>query len=743
MASTSHHCVLRCSFCPSTFGRAEHLHRHTSSQRPFICNLCGRTFKRKDVCKRHWQTCSKRCGNARNLSGPKPDKRGRKRMSCDRCILHKKACNSQLPCITCQSKKQTCSYSRRDHEAANRPDDQEARSTALSSLEDQDFANSMVAASSLTSFGLTPFEDCETSQTDGDLWEHVSTGAHLTPQLQVSELVNMGFDDWDWNMDIQQTFPGPRQIQLTTQIMQGQATDTISSGLLAMVDGHLRVEFLSTFAQETGLTTCFECGSVMHRRQIRDKDASHEDEAAARTSHDIRFQDQFSVLRDTSLLTGVDDYLSGCTRPELRSSTRTLHGSICLTDPLAMRTHEISCLVKQAVCNKPRNSIITTSWSPFLEAMCLQMFSPLAIRRFLALFWTCWYRNSPILHQPSFDLHKAPAELVMVMVLIGASISSEEADRLNARAWFDITEQVVFENELLYTGPMASSGTTEGGISISRDKLGAVQAAFYVCCLQHWEARETCGRRIQKYRHNVLAVAAEDMASSIQNMEQPAINDLDTFKWTEFGLREEVIRIVVYTFLFDTSLVLFHDCVQKMPVYKLNMNFACSQEAFYAKSPEECFAILVAEEQSLSVVRPLQIVETTSTICHESASPIFLAQLSQMSILNSFTILATLNSLLYRLQPHEGYGPHLASIRRGLVNWHQAWSRRDRSELSTSEDADSEGGSEKLLKQCGFMHYAPELWYLAILVLERVESHGITGLGLSCKQLAIQLLNNM
>lgn len=153
--------------------------------------------------------------------------------------------------------------------------------------------------------------------------------------------------------------------------------------------------------------------------------------------------------------------------------------------------------------------------------------------------------------------------------------------------------------------------------------------------------------------------AVTDLASTVENMPPMALNDFENFNWAEFGLREEAIRCVfpheyyaqpssvatdsrrtiTYTFLLDTSYVIFSDCKPWVLIHELRIEFARSQESFCALTAEECFAILLGEAQTQPAFRPLRILDTVETICQENISSDFLDQLRKMSVLNLFTIL--------------------------------------------------------------------------------------------------------
>jgi hypothetical protein len=99
-----------------------------------------------------------------------------------------------------------------------------------------------------------------------------------------------------------------------------------------------------------------------------------------------------------------------------------------IDDPLSLKTHQILLLVKEVVMIKPRNSAVTLDWSPVLEQICLQFFSPSNLRKFLQLYWSIWHPNVNFVHRPSFDPLSAKPSILATMALIGKSASRMNGD---------------------------------------------------------------------------------------------------------------------------------------------------------------------------------------------------------------------------------------------------------------------------------------------------------------------------
>lgn len=95
-----------CSTCHARFSRLSHLQRHQllhadKPQETFQCDICDKSFNRKDVYLRHH----------RGVHGAtQSTRRTRRKKSCERCIRYKLKCSRELPCLTCKNRNVACRY---------------------------------------------------------------------------------------------------------------------------------------------------------------------------------------------------------------------------------------------------------------------------------------------------------------------------------------------------------------------------------------------------------------------------------------------------------------------------------------------------------------------------------------------------------------------------------------------------------------------------------------------------------
>lgn len=131
--------------------------------------------------------------------------------------------------------------------------------------------------------------------------------------------------------------------------------------------------------------------------------------------------------------------------------------------------------------------------------------------------------------------------------------------------WFNCVEEMVFADDDFCRDidpPPVNNTTPPFSTLADRPRLQALQAAYIVCLFQNWEGTDASKRRIRRHRFStVVSVgihprpssanppltvtkAARDLgidtARHIDYTKQPK----HEFNWTEYVLREELIRYV-------------------------------------------------------------------------------------------------------------------------------------------------------------------------------------------------------
>jgi hypothetical protein len=212
--------------------------------------------------------------------------------------------------------------------------------------------------------------------------------------------------------------------------------------------GNLTLPFLKRFTESSGIADGFDCGTLAQRRQLN----------------------------------------------------KTLDDSSCQT--LVVKTRDIVSMIKRRMTRTRSCSHSGIEWSPVVEKACLDFFSPCNLYRFLRLFWSGWYPNSPIIHKPTFNPEAEPPGLIASMAVLGACLSPDSNDCVRAMAWLTPVEEVVFADNILYEDCIVASSDLVGDEVVVWDKLKALHAAYFICIAQNWEGSKEGRQRVRKDRYS-------------------------------------------------------------------------------------------------------------------------------------------------------------------------------------------------------------------------------------------------
>ncbi|KAF9776252.1 hypothetical protein IL306_005595 [Fusarium sp. DS 682] len=176
---------------------------------------------------------------------------------------------------------------------------------------------------------------------------------------------------------------------------------------------------------------------------------------------------------------------------------------------LTEKTREIVTMIKRTMTRTQPRSNIGLEWPPIMEKGCFEFFSPINLRRFLLLFWSGWYPNTPIIHKPTFNPEAEPPGLVASLAVLGACMSPEPGDCVRAMAWLAPVEEAVFSDGVLFDDSVVASLDLVGDEEAVWERLKALQAAYFVCIAQNWEESK---QRIRKERYShIVSVRSNHM----------------------------------------------------------------------------------------------------------------------------------------------------------------------------------------------------------------------------------------
>ncbi|KAH8721710.1 hypothetical protein BGZ61DRAFT_571798 [Ilyonectria robusta] len=655
-----------CSACPASFNRREHLQRHLlshSSDRSFHCTFCDQSFNRRDVLKRHWTSCRPRIDANVDIPTLFQHVRGKKRKSCDRCVRLKRACNLQKPCQTCLTRNEECSY--------NRVADRKLKPSSAVTLPLQ------------TAFVEDPMPNVgmEALQT---IWDS-------TDVLQISTQ-----DPLPTGPILDRRITGPLH-------HEGGTLGTIrprhaAISMITLTSGW-GFPFLSRFTLPNGLATSFECGTRFERQQLIQRHLE-------RSSYS--FQNLTGL--DIGTWDAETDWVSA-----VALQPYSLHCQwVSKTDEGLFRlTNEIVQRIKDITISKPRGSKNMIDWSPAMENICYNFFSPANLEKFLLLFWGCWYRNCPIFHKPSFVAEHSSPTLVASMALIGACSSPNANDRIHANVWFNCMEEVVFNDEILQDESIVLDEFMHGRKKI-RNRLEAIQAAYLVCIVQNWEGSKESKQRIRRHRYTTLIIIARGFDFSRVSLKDVYVDDVSNFDWNEFIFLETLIRTGTFIFLLDSAFVVLHNSPPRMMLSELNIDLTCPDACFEANSAEECFILLYDSKPNGADHPSLNISTTLELLCRTDCDD--LESLKHLSILNMFTIVTALHYLIFHFQATLADLSQATPAEVGLSKWISLWHQ---GACLPEMELRRFPSCEDMWKRVGFMQFAPEYYLLSRIMLDR------------------------
>lgn len=379
-------------------------------------------------------------------------------------------------------------------------------------------------------------------------------------------------------------------------------------------------------------------------------------------------------------------------------------------DPLKLRSCELIDNIADVISNKKSNDFITIEWTSGIEQMCKGFFRPSNIHRFLEYFWSLWYPHCPIVHKPLFDASSVSADLLCVMILIGACLSPNENDNEISRKWLDSAEELVFrqvylrsDRELLLDEPVQWKGIVQ-----------CIQAAYLVCSLQKREGSVEAQARIRRHRHASMVTLVRHIGPRKATHRYRELSSISESWWQQFAEEEEFIRTTIFVFLIDAALTILHNSPPRMVVPELKMEVATPESCFQAESASECMEQLRNWAQSRFWKNRLSVVSVVRRICQSPIEESLIQDFACLGTLNLFTTVQAIHSLMFQLHNSLVFESTLAPIQTGLENWRQIWSAR------IPEDTSIPDTPENLWKRVGFLRHASEFWQLARLLLGKI-----------------------
>ncbi|EWG41282.1 hypothetical protein FVEG_03422 [Fusarium verticillioides 7600] len=280
------------------------------------------------------------------------------------------------------------------------------------------------------------------------------------------------------------------------------------------------------------------------------------------------------------------------------------------------------------------------NWPNSRKSSCSRFFSPRNIDLFLTLFFQIWHPNWPVFHRPTFDPTAKPPKLIAALSLIGASLSPDRKHHDQAIIWLETVEKWIFQDPDFSEDSIAQ--TDDGGQdSQVRQRLDILQAAYGILLLMNWEGDTKMRLRARRTRFtDIVFVSRTLYPFAIPGTSEEACFAPRSLHdhWISFGLREELIRTLLYTFLLDSAFVIFYDMSPRMVINELQFGLAAADEYFNAPDAETWFMCTQAAAQRSLACSQITLSQSITMIMSEDFGTSRWDVFETISPLNLFAI---------------------------------------------------------------------------------------------------------
>ncbi|KAH6665498.1 hypothetical protein B0J14DRAFT_606223 [Halenospora varia] len=695
----------------------------------YVCPYCKHSFSRSDVRRLHYQSCKLRI-----LTGacmPPAARQGRKLRACDACARRKRACDKKQPCSHCENRRVPCTYTRQPCTQAgtgNRTTDTIiARSQPLESGSESEVAS------------RTPWPTSGSAY-DPDTLIDVSGPLHRQDQDQASLSNTELLHD-----------PAPSGTLDTSNSSQ-QREQTENSWLLEPDAQALprsessTLAFLHNFTSSKGILARFEfSGNLAYSNWQESVAGQLLNEDFGISISQSAWAERFSLPSDENLTqppqAGTSFYSqtipwwhfehpialgiskeAGVTSASLgqiptalfdvSDSVESINISDWITDPLFPQSRNILLKFQQInLHDSLLTDSATSTMSPVERNLCLTFFSPKNIERLLESFWDGWNPHCPVVHYPTFEPVTASVPLLIIMVLLGASVSPNSRDLEMGRQWFDRAEHIAFQ-ELATHQKAASSNSQTWPLEI--EKPAALQAAFFACCLQTFEGGNVGKKRVRRHRYNLLVDVARDIGFDQASHRDMNPETLAEFNWKQYVAKEELIRTFTYIVLVDSSFVIFNNSPARVLLQELRCGLLSPPACFQAENPQECYQHLQTLCPRGSLRARITLCEAVELLRNNVLDEAAYSEFMNLDSLNLFSVLSALVLWVFRqdisLINIPGFEAHVQGV---LCTWALFWSARSDQYIDLVDKT-----SPRAWSRNGFFKFADEYRQFAVGLLQ-------------------------
>ncbi|KLP13120.1 uncharacterized protein LW94_6621 [Fusarium fujikuroi] len=280
------------------------------------------------------------------------------------------------------------------------------------------------------------------------------------------------------------------------------------------------------------------------------------------------------------------------------------------------------------------------NWSNSRKLSCSRFFSPRNVELFLTLFFQAWHPNWPVFHRPTFDPTAKSPKLIAALSLIGASLSPDRKYHDQAMMWLETVENWIFQDPDFSEDSIAQTDDDSQDSQV-RQRLDILQAAYGILLLMNWEGDTKMRLRARRTRFPDIVFVSRTLypfamvgTSEKESLASRNLHD----HWTAFGLREELIRTLLYTFLLDSAFVIFYDMSPRMVINELQFGLAARDEHFNAPDAETWFMCTQAAAQRSLAFSEVTLAQSITMIMGEGVGTSGWEVFETTSPLNLFAI---------------------------------------------------------------------------------------------------------
>lgn len=551
---------------------------------------------------RHVRSCKKHPSDGGTLPEHKRQKRGRKRTACDRCIKNKRRCDGSTPCLVCESSGVQCIWTDTNSREQQRRD-----------------------------------------------WDTASQTTVCSPSRQHKET------------------PNPRsrrnneQDNFSENLAESQVTQ-LSRPLAESSALHHPFPFLLRFTSSQGFAPCFECGSRKERNIIIQAQAPSYQSKPAHSQWDLGafLNIPLDFAPDTSDSSSVsrsvfsDEFdTASIFSAEINSVDNFSDDLLTTSHWLGEKSRDIVRGIQSTLAlESDKDMAAFISSTCFEKSRCQKFFEPSKLERYLVAFWSLWYPNWPVFHKPTFNTATKPAAMVAAMALIGASLTAEKEDYVEAHYWSDAVDTWIFSATEWFDDPSENPDQTLRQYQV-RAQINGLRASYAMVLFMTWEGNTEQKTHARRERFSQVVSMARRLIPLAVNhtfFNEDITPDNATGNWIQFAFQEELNRSLAYVFMLDCAFALFNNRAPQFILPELKIPLLCPEVCFQAETAEHWgLYAQVWAKSAIGTTRPV-FSDMLKLIMEETLDEEQWKLLYQMSALNLFVIAnGKLNVLLCKL----------------------------------------------------------------------------------------------